>query len=93
MTTSERHLIHICEVCDRTEILLPSEAFDAGWDYPPRMGTFGTSSPRTCPECPAIATLWWAVVMDGKTAEELTDRQRQTLTRIAGEPETVLPRP
>lgn len=34
-------LIHICEVCGKTEILTPEEAFNEGWDYPPRMGSFG----------------------------------------------------
>lgn len=36
---------HICEVCGRCEILTPEEAFQAGWDYPPRMGFFGVLSP------------------------------------------------
>lgn len=34
-------LIHICEVCGRTEIMMPEVTFEEGWDYPPRMGTFG----------------------------------------------------
>lgn len=34
----DRKLIHICEVCGKTEILTPEEAFNDGWDYPPRMG-------------------------------------------------------
>ena len=33
-----RKLIHICEVCGKTEIMTPEEAFNYGWDYPPRMG-------------------------------------------------------
>ena len=36
-----KKLIHICEVCGKTEILTPEEAFNDGWDYPPRMGGFG----------------------------------------------------
>ena len=36
-----KKLIHICEVCGKTEILTPEEAFNEGWDYPPRMGDFG----------------------------------------------------
>lgn len=35
-----KKLIHICEVCGKTEILTPEEAFNDGWDYPPRMGGF-----------------------------------------------------
>ena len=42
-------LLHICEVCGRTEVLTPQEAFDKGWDYPPMMGSFGVVSPRTYP--------------------------------------------
>ena len=42
-------LLHICEVCGRTEVLTPQEAFDKGWDYPPMMGSFGDVSPRTYP--------------------------------------------
>ena len=37
----DKKLIHICEVCGKTEILTPEEAFNEGWDYPPRMGDFG----------------------------------------------------
>ena len=36
----DKNLIHICEVCGKTEILTPDEAFNDGWDYPPRMGGF-----------------------------------------------------
>lgn len=32
-------LKHICEVCGREEILTPEEAYRAGWDYPPKMGS------------------------------------------------------
>ena len=35
----DKKLIHICEVCGKTEILTPEEAFNEGWDYPPRMGS------------------------------------------------------
>ena len=44
----DKKLIHICEVCGKTEILTPKEAFNEGWDYPPRMGGFGIVGPRTC---------------------------------------------
>lgn len=90
MTDTEPRLRHICEVCGRDEILSPSEAFTAGWDYPPRMGHFGVASPRTCPRCPMVKTVWWALMMDGYTADMLTDAQRATLDRIAGEPESIL---
>ena len=51
-------LLHICEVCGRTEVLTPQEAFDEGWDYPPMMGSFGVVSPRTCPNCLMVDTAW-----------------------------------
>lgn len=35
------HLKHICEVCGVEEILTPETGFEAGWDYPPKMGAFG----------------------------------------------------
>ena len=34
-------LRHVCEVCGTEETLTEEEAFEKGWDYPPRMGTFG----------------------------------------------------
>ena len=30
----DKKLIHICEVCGKTEIMTPEEAFNDGWDYP-----------------------------------------------------------
>ena len=47
----DKKLIHICEVCGKTETLTPEEAFNEGWDYPPRMGGFGIVGPRTCGDC------------------------------------------
>lgn len=37
----EQRLIHVCEVCGKTKIMTPEQAFNEGWDYPPRMGAFG----------------------------------------------------
>lgn len=85
--------IHLCEVCGRREILEPSTAYFKGWDYPPRQGAWRVVSPRTCPDCPTTATLWWRVTMEGATEEELTERERETLRRILGEPESVIPAP
>ena len=34
----EQRLIHVCEVCGKTKIMTPEQAFNEGWDYPPRMG-------------------------------------------------------
>ncbi|MBR7020922.1 MAG: hypothetical protein IKI15_07690 [Lachnospiraceae bacterium] len=83
-------LRHICEVCGRTEILTPEEAHSQGWDYPPKMGRFRIISPRTCPNCMMMDTVWAALVLQGKTLDELTDRQKQTFNRILSEPESIL---
>lgn len=50
-----------CEVCETTELLTPEEAYQAGWDYPPKMGEWGVISPRTCGGCGIDRTLWWAL--------------------------------
>ena len=84
-------LKHICEVCGKEELLTSEEAFLAGWDYPPRIGAFGIVSPRTCPDCSMMDTLWAALVLEKKTVEELSARQVQTLKRILGEPGSILP--
>lgn len=80
---------HICEVCGVEEILTPGDAFELGWDYPPRMGQFGVVGPRCCPRCPNVKTVWWALVIDSYTEDMLTDAQRATVVRIAGEPESI----
>lgn len=82
--------MHICEVCGRKEILTPQEAFDQGWDYPPMMGHFGVLSPRTCPNCNMMDTVWAAITMLGKRAEDLTDEQQQVIVRIVSEPDSIL---
>jgi len=89
MTDSESQWRHICEVCGVEEILTPRQAFDLGWDYPPRMGQFGVIGPRCCPQCPNVKTVWWALAIDGYTEDMLTDIQRATVRRIAGEPDSV----
>ena len=82
--------MHICEVCGRKEILTPQEAFDQGWDYPPMKGHFGVLSPRTCPNCNMMDTVWAAITMLGKRAEDLTDEQQQVIVRIVSEPDSIL---
>lgn len=82
---------HRCEVCDRTEVLEPDAAHRDGWDYPPKMYAFGVVSPRTCPHCSISETAWAAVALQGKSWEELTDRQRAAVERILNEPESLLP--
>lgn len=80
---------HICEVCGVEEILTPGDAFNLGWDYPPRMGQFGVVGPRCCPNCPNVGTVWWALAIDGYTEYMLTEAQRATVRRIAGEPQSI----
>lgn len=88
-TAEEKRYIHICEVCGKTEVLTPMEAHMAGWDYPPMMGSFGIVSPRTCPNCLMINTLWWALVNENNKLAELSESQKETLERILGEPESI----
>jgi hypothetical protein len=84
---------HVCEVCLRDEILSPDEAFESGWDYPPKMGSFGIISPRLCPDCPTPETVWWALMMDERSAESLTERQREAVERMLAEPESLRAEP
>lgn len=83
-------LLHICEVCGKTEVLTPQDAYDAGWDYPPIMGQFGVVSPRKCPDCGIEGTVWAALTLQNKKPEELSEAQLQTLMRILGEPASIL---
>ena len=52
-------LKHICEVCEKSEIIDSDLAFDKGWEYPPIMGSFRILSPRTCPNCTIEKTVWY----------------------------------
>ncbi len=87
----EKKLIHICEVCGKTEIMTSDKAFEKGWDYPPRMGAFGIVSPRTCGDCEINLTAWWALVGEKKSFNELSPAQKKTIQRIQGEPESIMP--
>ncbi len=82
---------HICEVCGRTEILTPDEAFEAGWDYPPRMGAFGVISARVCPYCPITETLWWQLAANHVDPNKLPAHHLKTLLRILCEPYSIIP--
>ena len=87
-----KKLIHICEICGKTEILTPEEAFNDGWDYPPRMGGFGIVGLRICGDCPINFTVWWALVPEKKSASELSQKQKETIKRIQGEPKSIMPK-
>ncbi|MEZ0054374.1 hypothetical protein ABIA30_005415 [Mycobacterium sp. MAA66] len=82
-------LRHICEVCGVEEILTPEDAYEAGWDYPPKMGVFGVIGPRTCGHCAANRTAWWAITFDGYTADTLTAKHKATIARILDEPASI----
>lgn len=83
-------LIHICEVCGKTEILTPEEAFDKGWDYPPMLGKFGVISPRTCGDCNITDTLWWRLMKNQTESNNLSDKDKELLNRIKNEPNSIL---
>lgn len=78
-------MLYVCETCDAELDATPEEAYSAGWDYPPFMGAWGVVSPRTCGGCLIDTTLWWALMVDKKTVEELSDRHAATLKRIQEE--------
>lgn len=68
------------------------EAFEAGWDYPPRMGCFGVVSPRTCADCSIDRTLYWALLTGKiKNPEDLSKKQKETLNRTQNEPQSIIP--
>jgi hypothetical protein len=81
---------HVCEVCGLEEMLTVEEAYNAGWDYPPLMGEFGVVSPRTCPNCPMMATVWAALTLQKKTPDQISDNQKEAVKRIIAEPFTIL---
>ena len=88
----EQRLIHVCEVCGKTKIMTPEQAFNEGWDYPPRMGAFGIVSPRTCGNCTIEGTLWMALQSGKiKSIDYMTPEQRITLARIQNEPASIMP--
>lgn len=85
---------HYCEVCGKKEFITDEEAFNRGWNYPPKMGFFGMLGSRTCGNCQMEDTLFWRIktsqklpiVMEG----DLNDKELITWRRIKGEPESLL---
>lgn len=82
---------HYCEVCGKKELLTADEAFERGWDYPPRMGRFRILSPRTCGNCSIADTLWFKLVSKEKTPYALSEDEKETMERVMNEPESLLP--
>ncbi len=82
---------HYCETCGKKELLTADEAFERGWDYPPKIGKFRLLSPRTCGECTIENTLWFKLICGNVNWDELTDSEKETLERIRNEPEGLMP--
>lgn len=89
-----RSFWHYCEVCGRKEFITADDAFDSGWDYPPRMAHFGMLSPRTCGDCTMVGTLYMKINSPGRLPivleDELTPEELITWKRIKSEPESLL---
>ena len=85
---------HYCEVCGKKEFITDEEAFASGWDYPPKMGSFGMLGPRTCGNCQMKDTLYWKIQTSGKLPivmeAKLNENELATWRRIKGEPESLL---
>lgn len=84
---------HYCEVCGAKVFCTAHEAFDAGWDYPPKIGSFGLLGPRTCGECNIKSTLYWKVQQQDLpivVESMLTEEELKTWRRIKNEPESLL---
>jgi len=77
--------LHWCESCGCKESLTSDDAYEVGWDFPPRMGTWGVVSPRTCPKCPMRQTAWWAMAVEKRGFDDLTPRELKAVGRILEE--------
>ena len=85
---------HYCEVCGKKEFITDEEAFNSGWDYPPKMGFFRMLGPRTCGNCQMKDTLFWKIQTSQKlpivNEAKLNENELATWRRIKGEPESLL---
>ena len=84
---------HYCECCGKKAFITSKEAFDDGWDYPPKMGMFGWLGPRTCGECDITSTLYWKVqqqLVPIVVESTLTEKELKMWQRIKNEPESLL---
>ncbi len=90
---NSRKFWHYCEVCGKKEFITADMAYDTGWDYPPKMGTFGILGPRTCGNCLIDETLFWRVSRSSvRTIDEdfLWPGEIETWKRIKNEPKSLL---
>lgn len=85
---------HYCEVCGKKEFLTAEDAYNDGWDYPPKMGNFRLLGPRTCGDCLLEDTLYWKINTSGNLPivmeQNLTEKELITWRRIKAEPESLL---
>lgn len=90
---NSRPFWHYCESCGAKIYCTAQEAFDNGWDYPPRIGAFGLLGPRTCGNCTMIDTLYLKVMKQKipiVIESNLTEEELRTWRRIKNEPESLL---
>lgn len=90
---NSRPFWHCCEVCGTKVYCTAQEAFDAGWNYPPQIGSFGLLGPRTCGKCSMTGTLFFKVHQQEipiVIERTLTEKELQTWQRIKNEPESLL---
>jgi len=85
---------HYCEVCGKKEFITAQEAYDSGWDYPPKMGHFGLLGPRKCGDCDIKKTLFWKINYTQKIPivmeKTLSKDELATWRRMKNEPESLL---
>lgn len=84
---------HYCECCGTKKFMTPKQAFDEGWDYPPKIGFWGVISPRTCGNCSMTDTVWWKLNMNKvkkMSIEDLSDKEKKVVSRIMFEPYSLL---
>lgn len=90
---NSRPFWHYCESCGTKVFCTAQEAYDEGWDYPPKIGTFGVLGPRTCGNCCMINTLYLKVMRQKIPIiikSNLTENELRTWQRIKNEPESLL---
>lgn len=90
---NSRPFWHYCEVCGTKVFCTAQEAYGAGWDYPPQIGSFGLLGPRTCGRCSMTDTLFFKVYQQKIPIvfeNALTEKELQTWQRIKKEPESLL---
>lgn len=90
---------HICNGCQKKEILSSKEAFEQGWDFPGPDGIYKHSknygfreiAPRTCGDCLIMSDkLYWDLVTRPEDASAILEREKSTVERILDEPWSLL---